>query len=192
MLGPGHPKTFDDLVALHGSLQDKDFDRDALLAYFKLPRRDSGYWYSKHPVLRPIMAGTRGQILWVEQCFHLMVGGLRLEEDEAHGFFDKAKTDPQGATQRWEEEASRIKKKAHVPRNPPIPKGTILNVALARSSQRRKMYKRTETGEHPPMSVKQVEALHVAIGEALGKARSKSEAIAAALRGYEQALLQLV
>lgn len=44
---------------------------------------------------------------------------------------------------------------------------------------------------HPPMSVKQVEALHVAIGEALGTTRSKAEAIAAAMRGYEQGLLQL-
>jgi hypothetical protein len=192
MLGPGRPKTFDDLVALHGFLQDADIDRGALLAYFKLPRRDSGYWYSKHPVLQPIMAGTRGQILWGEQCFHLMVHGLRLEEDEAHGYLDKAKTDRQGATQRWEEEASRIKKKAHVPRNPLIPKGTILNVALAKSSQRRKMYKRTVTGKHPPMSVKEVEALHVAVGDALGRTRSKAEAIAAAMRGYEQGLLELV
>ncbi len=192
MLGPGLPKTFEDLVALHGFLQDKDFDRDALIDYFKLPRRDSGYWYSKHPVMQSIMAGTRGKILWEEQCFHLMADGLRLEEDEAHGFLDKAKTDRQGATRRWEEEASRIKKNAHVPRNPPIPEGKILNVALARSSERKRLYERNETGEDPPMSVKQAEALHVAIGEALGKMRSKAEAIAAALRGYEQALLQLV
>jgi hypothetical protein len=192
MLGPGLPKTFDDLVVLHGSLQDKDFDRDALIDYFKLPRRDSGYWFSTHPVLQPIMAGTRGQILWGEQCFHLMVDGLRLTREEANGFMDEARADRPGAIVRWEAEAPRIKKKAHVPRNPPIQKGTILNVALARSSQRRKMYKRTETGEHPPMSVKQAEALHVAIGEALGKTGSKAEAIAAALRDYEQALLQLV
>jgi len=192
MLGPGLPKTFEDLVVLHGALQDKAFDLDALIAYFKLPRRDSGYWFFKHPVLQPIMAGTRGQILWEEQCFHLMVDGLRLEEEEAHGFLAAAKIDKQRATERWFEEASRIKKNAHILRNLPIPEGTILNVALARSSERKKMYGRNETAKDPPMSVPMVEALQVAVGDALGRSRIKAEAIAAAMRGYEQALLRVI
>lgn len=192
MLGPGRPQTFDDLVVLHGSFQDEEVDREALIRYFKLDCSDAGYWYFDHRLLNPIMTGTRGQILWDEQCFQLMVHGLRLSREEANGFMDTASIGKQRAIERWRDEASRIKKKAHVPRNPPILKGSILNVALAPSSQRRKMYERTETGEYPPMSVKQAEALHVAVGEALGRTRSKAEAIAAALRGYEQALLQLV
>ena len=192
MLGPGRPKTFADLVVLHGFLQDEDINHEALLAYFKLDRRDSGYWFSKHPLLKPIMAGTRGQILWGEQCSSLMMDGLRLTREEANGFMDEARADRPGAIVRWQAEAQRIKRNAQVPRNPPIPDGVILNVAQARSSERKKLYGHAQTGEHPPMSVKMVEALHVGIGEALGKTYSKAEAIAAALREYEQALLQLV
>ena len=192
MLGPGRPKTFDDLVALHGFLQDEDINHEALLAYFKLDRRDSVYWLSKQPLLKTLMVGTRGQILWGEQCLRLMMDGLRLTCEEANGFMDEARTDRRGATARWQAEAPRIKKNAYVPRNPPIPEGVILNVALAPSSERKKLYERNQTGEHPPMSVKQVEALHVAIGEALGETRNRADAIAAALRGYEQALLELV
>lgn len=191
MLGPDPPSTFDDLVTLHGFLQGEEVDWNALLAHFKLERRDSKYWFFKHPILKPIMAGTRGQILWDEQCFRLMVEALRLKENQAHAFLEMAARDPQHGAERWQYYASTIKKSAHVPRNLPVPKGSVLNVNYARSSQRRVMYGRNQIVGRVPMSSVEVNALHVMIGEALGRTRSKALALAAALRGYEQALLQL-
>jgi hypothetical protein len=187
------PHTFEDLVALHGFRPVTDENRPAMLTYFNQERADHLYYFYKHPHLRNIMQGTRGQILFHEQCEALMVWGLKIPQDQTNQYLMSTDDDPAvNRVRLWMDSGDQIVRRAWVPTKRALQAGMLLDGYHRRSGNHKKLYRRNASRETPSMSRALAKALHQSIAVVLGRTNSKAMALGAALRSYERALLETV
>lgn len=190
--GTLRPRTFGDLVALHAFAQAPAATIQEVADYFQRDRDDRRYYFARHPMLKAIMAGTRGQILYDEQVENLMTRCMRIPVEQAENYLKPFRRDASdNRVERWKDDVDQIARQAKRLVNvPPLP-GVVMGIERLRSSERKKMYRRISSGMDPSMSDSLARALHESIAMVLGQTRSKTLALDAASRAYERALLEL-
>jgi hypothetical protein len=138
------------------------------------------------------MQGTRGQILFHEQCEALMVWGLKVPQDQANQYLKSSDDDPAvNRVRLWTDSDDQIVRRAWVPTKRALQAGMTRDGYRLRSGDRKKLYRRNSSKETPSMSRSLARAVHQSVAEVLGRTSSKAMAIGAALRAYEHALLEI-